>query len=170
MANNLHRVLTSYVAEPATVDHPDKPKSGDACRVGRNVGVALVNEQFGYASGGYRELDGFQVNKPYDPINLNDYTDGQTPVVFQQNQWKLPVRNVGAAAVANGAIVYYWDDPADAELLNSVNMTVGLDISAAADAIAGVLRQSLAANTTQADAIVEIFPSIVTTLMLTPTA
>ena len=170
MANNLHRVLTSYVAEPATVDHPAAPKSGDACRVGRNVGVALVNEQFGYQSGGYRELDGFQVNKPYDPINLNDYTDGQTPVVFQQNQWKLPVRNVDAALAKNGAIVYYYDDPTDAEAANTINLIVGVGLAGAADAIAGVIRQSIIADTTVNDAIVEIFPSIVTTLMLTPTA
>ena len=169
MANNLHRVLTSYVAQPADVNHPPTPKSGDACRVGRNVGVALVNEQFGYGTSGYRELDGFQVNKPYDPINLSDYEDGQTPVVLQQNQWKLPVRNVGGSAAVNGAIVYYWDTPVEAEANNTYNLTVGLDLAAPADAIAGVLRQGLAANTAEPNAIVEIFPSIVTTLMLTPT-
>ena len=168
MANNLHRVLTSYVAIPAHVEHPLAPKSGDACRVGRNVGVALVNEQFGYASGGYRELEGFQVNKPYNPISLNDYSDGQTPVSLQHNQWKLPVRNVGANALVSGEIVYYYDDAADAEVNNTVHLVVGSLV--AADAVAGVIRQGLAANETDAACIVEIFPSIVSTLMLTPTA
>ena len=167
MANNLHRVLTSYVAIPAIVDDPAAPKSGDACRVGRNVGVALVNEQFGYASGGYRELEGFQVNKPYDPINLNDYSDGQTPVSLQHNQWKLPVFNSGnAGAGAVGAIVYYYDTldgPA-----GDVNYHLVVGATTAADAVAGVLRSAIGGAGVDGAAIVEIMPSPVHEDALTP--
>ena len=167
MANNLHRVLTSYVAQPADVNHPLVPKSGDACRVGRNVGVALVNEQFGYGTSGYRELDGFQVNKPYDPINLNDYSDGQTPVVLQHNQWKLPVYNAGnAAAGAVNSVVYFYDTEVGPANDATYNLVVGA--AGAADAVAGVLRSAVGAGTVVKEAIVEIMPGPVNTDDLTP--
>ena len=94
----LHRVLTSYVATKVTVDHPASPKVETPCRWGTMVGFALVDEQFGYGSGGARELTGYHVNLPADPVSGGYYSDGDTPISFQQNEWVAPVYNAGTAA------------------------------------------------------------------------
>ena len=159
MAVNLHRVLTSYVASPITVDHPAAPKSGDPCRVGKMVGIALVNEQFGYSSGGYRELVGFHVNKPVDPINIGDYADGETPVTLQQNEWMMSVKNVdGANNAPKYTPVYYYDaDVAGVDVSADGHIIIGVEI--AANALVGMIMEAIPANTTKK-----------VPVMLTPTA
>ena len=110
MAKNLDQILTSYGAVGVKVEHPDNPRSGDPCRVGSLVGVALVDEQFGYDPGGSREMTGFHINKPYDPINANRYMNGETPVSFQQNIWFMHVFNSdGSITVTPGTRLYYYD-------------------------------------------------------------
>ena len=107
MAKNLYKVLTAYGATPVYVDHPTTPKSGDPCRWGGMVGVALIDEEFGYGS--YLNDQGLMVNYPYDPINNQDYADGKTPVSFQQNIWTLTVWNATGSAVGPGDLVVYRD-------------------------------------------------------------
>ena len=110
MAKNLDQILTSYGAVGVVVEHPDNPRSGDPCRVGSLVGVALVDEQFGYDPGGSREMAGFHINKPYDPINAKRYMNGETPVSFQQNIWMMEVFNSdGSTTITPGSRIYYYD-------------------------------------------------------------
>lgn len=143
MAKNLDQILTSYTAIGVVVDHPDEPKSGDPCRWGKMVGVALVDEQFGYQAGGPRELSGFLVNTPYDPINARNYDNGETPVSFQQNVWRLLVHANGANA-GPGDKVYYHDT---AKTVGSVSTNLSTD-SSGYNGFAGVIaRESVTSDT-----------------------
>ena len=105
----LYRQLTSYVASKVTVSHPDKPVVEKPCRVGGMVGFALVDEQFGYQSGGSRELTGFSLNKPGNALTGEYYDDGTTPVSFQMNEWNCEIFNNGAGIARQYSTVYYHD-------------------------------------------------------------
>ena len=158
MANNQHRCLTSYVAVPRVVNHPPAPKSGQACRVGKGVGVALVDEQFGYGSGGSRELSGFQVNLPANTTAIGYYADGETPVAMQQNEWKLPVYNAGGAAAAVGDPVFYMDVAEGP--VGDVNYHLVIGGAGNADALAGTISEPMAAGAVKKDAVVMIVPTV----------
>ena len=152
----LHRVLTSYVATKVTVDHPASPKVETPCRWGTMVGFALVDEQFGYGSGGARELTGYHVNLPADPVSGGYYSDGDTPVSFQQNEWVAPVYNAGTAA-ADGALVYYYDVAQGPVGDVTYHLVVGAT-SGTKTAFAGVLKESMTA-TTAADVVILLTPN-----------
>ena len=135
MAKNLDQILTSYTAVGVTVDHPisgsdSPPRSGDPCRYGTLVGVALVDEQFGYDPGGARELHGFHLNKPFDPINSKRYENGETPVSFQQNIWWMNVYNNDTSPATPGTRVYYNDSAAGTHIWTD---------GTGADAVAGII-------------------------------
>ena len=157
MANNQHRCLTSYVAVPRRVNHPDRPVSGQACRIGKGVGVSLVDEQFGYAAGGSRELSGFQVNPPANPVAIGHYTDGETPVSLQLNEWRLPVYNASGAAADVGDTVYYVD--AAEGPVGDVNYHLVIGGAGDADAVAGTISEPMAAGAAKRDAVVMIVPT-----------
>ena len=154
MANNLHRVLNNgYVGTPVVCDHPAAPVSGGPVRVGTLVGFALTNEQFGYATGGYRaQIGNLGVNLPFDPINNTDYQDGTTPVSFQQNEWRARVRKVGAGAASVGDDVFYHDTAVD-----NANLIIN-GTPADRTGYAGVIMETLATATTKADAVVMLLP------------
>ena len=159
MARNLHRVLTSYVAIPCIVDHPAVPRSGDICRVGTMAGLALIDEQFGYGAGGTRELSGFVVNKPINPIGSEgDYPDGTTPIMFQMNEVLVDVYNADAAAQADIGDPVYYVDTAEGPTgdLNYHSVAGGAGNS---DAVLGVLRESIAAASVKKAAVVMVLPT-----------
>ena len=142
----LFRVLTSWVATKVAVSHPANPVVEEPCRWGTMVGFALVNEQFGYGAGGSRELSGFHINLPANPVAGDYYEDGETPVSFQMNEWVAKIRNHGAAAAVPGDLVYYFDDPDNPAYPHlAVNPP---DSIGAADAFAGMLKEGIPANTT----------------------
>ena len=139
MAKNLDQILTSYTAVGVAVDHPLIPRSGDPCRYGSLVGVALVDEQFGYDPGGSREMHGFHLNKPYDPINAKRYENGETPVSFQQNIWWMYVYNHWSDPAPPGTKVYYADgntqggtyittDPSSADAFVGITMREAMPV------------------------------------------
>ena len=163
MGMTLKKVLTTYRAQPMIVDHPAVPKAGEAVRIGRNVGVAAINE---LETTSFQTQHKMLVNKPYDPINLESYADGVTPCYMQQNQYWSPIRNVSDAVVQDGAIVYYYDDPTDAEAANSIGLVVGA--SAKSDAVAGILRVAIPANTTDQDAYFDTTVETISDADLTP--
>ena len=152
MAANQHRCLTSYVAVPRRVNHPDRPASGQACRIGKGVGVSLVDEQFGYAPGGSRPYPGFEVNLPANPIALGRYTDGETPVSLQLNEWKLPVYAIAAATVGDPD---FYVDVAEGPI-GDVNYHLVIGGAGNADALAGTISEPMAAGATKKDAVVMI--------------
>lgn len=157
-SGKLYRVLTSYVATNLICDHPAVPAVDAPVRWGQMVGFAMVDEQFGYASGGARELSGFQVNLPANPVTGTYYTDGETPVSLQMNEWVCDIYNAGAAAAADGAHVYYVDTAVGPA--GDVNYHLVIGAAGAKDAYAGVLRNpsSIAAMSAQKGAILLLLP------------
>lgn len=160
MAANQHRCLTSYVAVPRRVNHPERPVSGQACRIGKGVGVSLVDEQFGYSAGGSRSqpYSGFEVNLPANPIAIGQYSDGETPVSLQLNEWRLPVYNASGAAADVGDPVFYVDvaeGPA-----GDVNYHLVIGGAGNADAVAGTISEAMAAGAAKRDAVVMIVPTV----------
>lgn len=127
MANDLRRILSgSYVGTPLVCDHPANPKSGGPVRVGKLVGFALTNEQFGYQAGSYRTPIGdLPVNYPFDPVNNTDYQDGTTPVSVQLNEWDSRTHKVGGGDASVGDDVFYHDNPVDTDVHLVVNGTAG---------------------------------------------
>ena len=157
MANNLHRNLTGYSAVPVNVDHPAVPKSGEPVRFGKLVGVALINEQFGFGPGGYRrQIGNIYMSQPIDPASRTRIPDGTTPVSFQFNQWRLSVKNDSSGNEAGpGTEVYYVDEASD---------TLRVNPTPTKTAFAGYLMDTIAADGTKADAIVLLTPAAPTDL------
>ena len=142
MAKNLYRKLTETTATKVKADHPAVPKSGDPCRVGTVVGIALINEEWGYdPTTGYRkQIGGISIDLPYNPATNSREPDGLVPLSFQLNEWTLPVTNPHATNKGDvGDPVYYQDAAADGN--HCVVNKVG-----AAQAFVGTLREELAAN------------------------
>lgn len=153
MANNLRRVLTGYGGSPVFADHPALPRSGDPVRLGKLVGIALTDEQFGYQAGGTRELSAFHMSEPRDPVNGNNYEDGAVAVSFQMNEWRVPIHNLGGTAAKPGTPVYYHDD--DPTGITTTARLFCLESSsqkANRTARAGYLVTEIAANTQEDEA------------------
>ena len=134
----LYRVLTPYVATKCRVSHPENPVVEKPCRVGGMVGFTLVDEQFGYGPGGSRELQGFHLNRPGDAISGTYYTDGETPVSFQINEWVCEIFNDGAGTAAQYSTVYYHDTAHGPVGDVNYNLVIGGSANDR-DAIAGML-------------------------------
>lgn len=167
MARNLHRVLTSYVGIPCMVDHPKdvKVRSGDIVRVGKMAGLSLIDEQFGYGAGGTRELTGFIVNRPINPIgNEPDYPDGTVPVMFQMNEVLGDVWNDDANNPAPVGTTVYYTDTADGPAAD-VNYHLVVGKAAAFDAVLGQLREEIPANSTKKGAVIMVVASAAPDLM-----
>ena len=139
MANNIHQKLSEFTAIGVNCDHPAEPKSGDVVRVGTIAGIALTNEEFGYGATGYRkQLGGISIDQPYNPATNSRVPDGTTPVSFQLNVWRVPVKNSSSGDAAPvGSAVYYQDagDP-----------TCVVNKSGAAQAFVGTLQEALATD------------------------
>ena len=153
MARNLRRrVSTDEFATPVPVDHPEKPKSGDLCRVNSMCGIALINEQFGFGANEYRQTK--YSNPPMDPNTFEAVPDGFTPVVFSPHEWWIPAYNSGDREATYGEPIYYTDTamgPAGDVNYHAV-MTAKNGAPSGADldnrtAFAGYLMTSLAAGT-----------------------
>ena len=148
MANNLHRNLTGYSAIPVVCDHPAVPRSGDPVRLGKLVGIALINEQYGYGPGGYRRpIGNIYMSPPADVANNRRAEDGTTPVTFQMNEWRVTIKNADTSAVAPaGTEVWYVDAGED-------GTTLVANPTGTKAAFAGYIMEQLAADEKKADAV-----------------
>ena len=155
MANNLRRVLTGYGGSPVRPSHPTatNARSGDPVRLGKLVGIALTDEQFGYQAGGSRALTGFHISQPRDPVNGNNYEDGEVAVSFQLNEWRVPIHNLGGSEAQPGTPVYYHDaDPSSVTTTARLFCMENGGQRAGRTARAGYLLTKIAANTQEDEA------------------
>lgn len=157
----LARRLTDYVATPCEVDHPAEPKSGDPCRKGRRVGFALTDEFFP----SYAFSEGIYIRGAYDADGNRLYEDGETPVSFQHNEWYCSIYNAGTTPAQVGDEVYYSDDAQGAGgktshlVANPTDANITADPTAFAGLIAGRKGTTIAANTVDENARLELLQS-----------
>lgn len=125
------------------VDHPPDPAPNQLCRVGTAVGILAHDELYEFLRRNPT------VNKPYDPIRMEKvYGEGEKPVSFQPATWQAEVCNVGDDTALPGHIVRYYDRGIGSAEYRS-NCAVG-DTETPFDAVAGILLESIPANTVKA--------------------
>ena len=150
MARNLIKELTTIAAVDLVPDHPSitaagaQVKAGDPFRFGRMVFFALINEQFGYESGGYRAATG--INPPRNPIAPRGTVGGAVPGSAQYNIWQADVYNDDAANDAPAGTPVYYVDTADGPS-GDLNYHLVVGVVAAVDAYCGVLMEAIGSGT-----------------------
>ena len=124
------------------VDHPPDPMPNQLCRVGTSVGIMAHDSLYEFIRRNPT------VNKPYDPVQLKEiYGHGEKPVSFQPATWEARVRNQSKQEAQPGQVVYYYDQSVGPEGQRS-NCAVG-EKQAQHDAIAGILLETIPAQSTQ---------------------
>lgn len=150
MARNLVKELTTIAAVDLVPDHPSitaagaQVKAGDPFRFGRMVFFALINEQFGYESGGYRAQTG--INPPRNPIAPRGAVSGAVPGSAQYNIWQSDVFNADTVNDAPAGTPVYYDDTAVGPS-GDLNYHLVVGQVTAVEAYCGILMEGISAGT-----------------------
>ncbi len=131
------------------IDHPDSPRIGQPCRVGRAVGIHTYDPI--YEDVLRRRRLGESPPSDSDPAHPEfPYSQGESPVSFHHTTWPVLVQNLSANTAPTGETVFYLDRLTHSNLLNPTNCAVspGQHIDQP-DAIAGLLLQQVEPHVTK---------------------